>query len=368
MLNNNRSNNKLKILLVSPLPSEISFGGIGIWTVRFVDALKQRQNVEIRVVNSIPVDSKGKDIARSKNIFKKLNCNIRILKNIKKELKDFKPNLAHLNSSCTPFACVRDNLFLKAIFKRRVPSILHCRCNIKDQINNNKIGFSFFKRNIRLASGVFTLNGDSNQFVNNLGAESKCHIVPNFLHKSSVVENKTISEHIKNVTFVGHLVKQKGVEEIIFLANEFPDLCFTLVCGYTEQYPNSSLFPQNIEITGNLSVDAVFQTLDKSDVFLFPTHSEGFSNALLEAMARGLPVVATNVGANEDMLENKGGFIVDLKSNEQLKRALISIDDKMTRKMMSAWNINKVKESYTDEVVSNKILNIYYDLLREKRR
>ena len=359
------ANNFLKILLVSPLPSNTSFGGIGSWTVRFVDALKQSKNVEIRVVNSIPVDNSGKDIARSKNVFKKFNCNIRILKSIKKELSIFKPNVVHLNSSCTPFACIRDNLFLKTVLKKHVPSVLHCRCNVKDQINNNKIGLFFFKKNIRLASRILVLNNCSNRFVNDLGdVKSKCFVVPNFLQKSSIVGQKTINKHIENVSFVGHLVKQKGIEDIIFLANEFPNLHFTLACGYTEQYPNRNQFPKNIEITGNLPVDAVFQILDKSDVFLLPTYSEGFSNALLEAMARGLPVITTNVGANVDMLENKGGIVVDLQSNEKLKNALIQIDEELIRKEMSAWNINKVKSSYTEDVVSNIILKIYYDLLK----
>lgn len=368
MSNNDCSaNKKIRVLLVSPLPSSTSFGGIGIWTARFVEALKQKQNVEIRIVNSIPVDNNGKDIARSKNIFKKFNCNIRILKNIKRELNDFRPNVVHLNSSCTPFACARDYLFLKKIFKKHIPSVLHCRCNVKDQINNNKVGLFFFKKNIRLASRVLVLNKDSNLFVNTLkNAKVKCLIVPNFLQKNNVVEHKIIKQHIENVSFVGHLVKQKGIEEMIFLAKEFPKLHFTLACGYTEQYPNRSLFPQNVEITGNLVVDDVFQILDKSDVFLLPTHSEGFSNALLEAMARGLPIITTNVGANTDMLENKGGIIVDSKSNEQLKNALIRIDDELVRKEMSVWNINKVKSSYIEDIVPNNILNIYFDLMTTK--
>ena len=42
-----------------------------------------------------------------------------------------------------------------------------------------------------------------------------------------------------------------------------------------------------------------------ADIFLFPTLSEGFSNALLEAMASGLPIVATSVGAAPDLLESQ---------------------------------------------------------------
>lgn len=357
-------NKTLRILLVSPLPCSTSFGGIGIWTSRFADILKKKENLKLKIVDSVPVDSNGKDIARTKNILKKIICNIRIFKKIKKEINTFKPDVIHLNSSCTPFACIRDYWFLKTITRKRIPCILHCRCNVKDQLNNNKVGLFFFKKNIHLASAILVLNNFSYQFINNIKNKNlKCFILPNFIQKNNVVATKTINKHVKNVCFVGHLVRQKGIEEIILLANEFTNLRFTLVCGYTEQYPKKSLFPKNVEITGNVSIDNVFWILDNSDVFLFPTYSEGFSNALLEAMARGLPIITTNVGANSDMLENRGGIIVDSNSNEDLKKAMRIIGDESIRKEMSMWNINKVKNSYTEDAFMNKILNIYFDIL-----
>ena len=360
-------NRKIKVLLVSPLPSNTAFGGIGSWTVRFVESLKQNKNVNVRIVDSTPIDEKGNDIARSKNIFKKIICNLKVLKKINKELNEFKPDIIHLNSSCTRFACARDYLFLKTFSRRKIPSILHCRCNIEDQINGSKFGLFFFKRNIKISSCVLTLNRESNRFVNSFNnAKPECLVIPNFLQKNYIVRHKIINEHIENVSFVGHLVKEKGIEEIIFLAKEFPNLHFTLVSGYTEQYQSNNGFPKNIKITGNIPLDSVIRELDKSDVFLFPTHSEGFSNALLEAMARGVPVVTTNVGANIDMLESKGGIIVEPKSSNQLKSALMKIDDKLIRKEMSEWSINKVKYSYTEEVVLNRIVSIYYDLLEAK--
>ena len=53
--------------------------------------------------------------------------------------------------------------------------------------------------------------------------------------------------------------------------------------------------------------------LDKADVFLFPSYTEGFSISLTEAMASGLPCIASDVGANQDMLENHGGILIKTK-------------------------------------------------------
>lgn len=49
--------------------------------------------------------------------------------------------------------------------------------------------------------------------------------------------------------------------------------------------------------------ERVKNLLDQAGVFVFPSHSEGFVNALLEATARGVPIITTPVRANADMIE-----------------------------------------------------------------
>jgi glycosyltransferase involved in cell wall biosynthesis len=63
--------------------------------------------------------------------------------------------------------------------------------------------------------------------------------------------------------------------------------------------------------------------LSAADVGVLPSHQEGFSNALLEYMAAGLPVVATNVGGNRDaVVDGKTGFLVPAASPDALSKAL----------------------------------------------
>jgi glycosyltransferase involved in cell wall biosynthesis len=61
------------------------------------------------------------------------------------------------------------------------------------------------------------------------------------------------------------------------------------------------------------------------DVFVLPSEIEGFSLALLEAMARGLPCIATDVGGNREALSDGAGVLVPARNPEALAKALASV-------------------------------------------
>jgi glycosyltransferase involved in cell wall biosynthesis len=66
--------------------------------------------------------------------------------------------------------------------------------------------------------------------------------------------------------------------------------------------------------------------LAASDIFVLPSHQEGFSNALLEAMAARLPVVATSVGGNRDaVVENETGLLVPARDPDALAPAILTL-------------------------------------------
>jgi len=122
---------------------------------------------------------------------------------------------------------------------------------------------------------------------------------------------------------------------------------------------NKISFPPNINNVGIVDPECLKDILDDADIFLFPTYSEGFSNALLEAMARGLPIIATDVGANKDMIEEKGGIIIPTKDITSIVEAVKKLEDPQMRLNMSIWNIQKVKKYYTIDIVINHLEDVY---------
>jgi glycosyltransferase involved in cell wall biosynthesis len=73
------------------------------------------------------------------------------------------------------------------------------------------------------------------------------------------------------------------------------------------------------------SCDDVRPFLAAADVFVLPSRSEGISIALLEAMATGVPAVATDVGGNAEVIDDSVGLLVPSESPDTLAQAVISI-------------------------------------------
>jgi len=77
--------------------------------------------------------------------------------------------------------------------------------------------------------------------------------------------------------------------------------------------------------SGNLSHDEVMAHLSQSHVFVFPTHSEGFPKALLEAMACGLPIVASPVSVIPSLLEDGAGLLLNGQDASSIANALADL-------------------------------------------
>ena len=352
---------KKKVVILAPLPPPA--GGIAIWAEKMKKiSLKQEWYVNI-------VDEKvigGRQVfgdKTKKKLFTEIKRTIRIWKNLLKELKENDTYVVH---SCIPagytsmlreFVCA----ILTKIHKKKF--IVHFRCTIPNMINNKRT-LAMLKKLCNKSDYIIVLNKISYDYVKQI-TSTYLKIIPNFIDENEFFLKRKINKDIKKVLYVGGVVEEKGCLDIFKIAEHFPDITFELVGNYSSKMYDLSKNTKNVLLTGQLTKDIVNEKLKQADVFMFLSHyiGEGFSNALVEAMAMGLPCIVTDWASNKDMIESNGGFVINVNDVDGGIEALRKLNDKSLREKMSKWNIEKVKKCYSSKIVTDMYVDFYEEII-----
>lgn len=123
---------------------------------------------------------------------------------------------------------------------------------------------------------------------------------------------------------------------------------------------------QNLRFVGES--EKVLSLLPQCDLFFLPSRSEGFSNALIEAMACGLPCVATNVGGNAEAIEEgRSGYLVKSEdASAAADRILRLLANPDAAKVMGAVGRSIVEAKFTSDVMTQQLVGHYERLLAAK--
>lgn len=347
----------MKILLVSALP--LPMGGVAAWTEKYKKSCEQL-GVSLSIVNTAMLGRRGQRVNCKRNIIDEIKRTSKILHNMRQEIKRELPSIVHINTSCSKFGVFRDLLCMRVALRRRLPIVLHCHCNVEDQLEGN-LAQKAFHWMVNKANVVLTLNQLSYEYVKDM-TQREVRILPNFVESSVISQNYDIKDEIKEVLFVGHVQTKKGCKEILRVAERLPYIHFTLV-GQVSHKIEAMHCPDNVSLIGEVPHSEVQKYMQQADVYLFPSYTEGFSISLVEAMANGLPVIATDVGATKDMIDGDGGIMIPIRDVEAIIQAIQTLQDKDVRNKMSQWNVEKVKTCYTQERVIEQLFSYYREVL-----
>jgi glycosyltransferase involved in cell wall biosynthesis len=123
---------------------------------------------------------------------------------------------------------------------------------------------------------------------------------------------------------------------------------------------------EQVEITGEISQESLYQLYHKATIFVFPTLYEIQPVALLEAMAFGLPVIASRIGPIEDVvnLEKGSAILVDPNNIEEIADSVIRLlGDEPLRQELSAKGKKLVSQGFSYEQIAKEMLRVYEKVL-----
>jgi glycosyltransferase involved in cell wall biosynthesis len=195
------------------------------------------------------------------------------------------------------------------------------------------------------------------------------NFVKNWRNKRDLDENNLI------VIYTGRLVVNKGLELLLeawkIIIRSCPN-AYLLFLGDGSSgkfhYPSVEKELHNKVKMENIP-QVIFEGtspepeiyLGVSDIFAFPSRQEGLSNVLMEAMASGIGIVATDIGGNRELIKhNESGLLVPRDNAKSLTDAIISLaEDSEKRKSMGIKARELMQAHFSFEEIAKQYYNIY---------
>lgn len=328
------------------------------------------------------------DIPRSLSPLKLLKA----YSDIKKSLKRINPDILHTH---TPVASAISRVAAK---KTGVRKIIYTAHGFYFHENMGKLKYKlFFSLEKFLAKRytdlIFTVNEEdrktaiNNGFIpaekivntNSVGIDTKCKFNPERFSESfkkSLKENLKIKDNETVFTFVGRLVEEKGVFELIEAFSEASKKEVNtklLIIGETLKTDRDSGVKEKlmqIVMKNDIEDKVLFlghrddipELLSITDIFVLPSYREGMPVSPLEAMSMGVPVIGTDIrGMREEITEGKNGYLVPVKDFQKLANAMNKIIHE---------NI-KMKEFCRKNTIENfdmkKVIDLQIDFFRKRK-
>lgn len=366
----------MKVLLCTPYKDdpEIVRGGINQWGKNILDYYESnRDDLEL-----IPIsfDRHLSLIDTSTSIQRFINGlkdQITPIRKAIRAMREEKPDVIHICTSAG-MGCIRDYLLVSYARRHHIRSIIHLHFGrMPELLKTNNREWRILTAVLKKCDVVVPMNKPTEAVLYDNGFKNVKYL-PNPL-SNGIVEHinelgGTINRCPKRLLYVGHVYETKGVVELVEGCRDIEEVRIRIVGKYTKDIYNKlvSIGTKTnnagfIDFAGEISHEEVLKEFMEADLFVFPSYTEGFPNVILEAMACGCPIIASNVGAIPEMLDMDNepcGICIKPKSSKEVHDAVaFLLNDEEQKKVFSERARRRVNTMYSMPVVWKELVNIW---------
>lgn len=198
--------------------------------------------------------------------------------------------------------------------------------------------------------------------------QNKCIVIPNSIDSSLFKKLDKLECRLKLnvpqdafiVAFVGWFNERKGAKRVSDAISNLSDIeIYSFFIGQGHDNPDCP----GVLFKGPLKHSQIPQYLNAADVFVLPTLMEGCCNAVVEAMACGLPIISSNRPFNTDILDNSNAILVEPDNICEISEAIFRINsDSILRREMSRNSLIKAQD-LTIDARARKILEFIQQII-----
>lgn len=363
----------MKVLLCTPYDSsEQAIGGISVWARNIVGYHKSNpSNISLDILDCTRSRSINENTSRIKRLYYGVVDYCDLIKRIYIKAKTEQYDVVHINTTAS-LSCIKDIVLSRLLGRLGVKVFLHYHFGrIPQLVAAKNREWKMVSNSIKLAHKAIVMDHTSFVALKENGFENVLEIPnPYSPELESLVEKLTpmYSRTKRRILFLSRVFKKKGIYELVQACSKIPNIELRIVGPYEEVDKNKLLEIAGhgdwIHFIGPVKHDVVVREYLQCELFVLPTYTEGFPNAILETMLCKTPTIVTPVGAIPQMLDFDGqpcGIsirprnvedIVDaiqkLLGNEELEKtitergyqrvkALYSVE-KVCKQLFAAWN------------------------------
>ncbi len=217
----------------------------------------------------------------------------------------------------------------------------------------------------RQADLVFSYGGKITALIKSLGVKNeKIFELPSGVEASTLINQSSAIHTPLRLLFLGRYERRKGVEELnvvikdLLRQNGLPEFEMHFIGPIPEA---KKIRHGKVIYHGEIrDKSTLINKIKDCDVLLCPSWSEGLPNVLLEAMANGLTVLATDVGAVSVLVNSSNGFLIEKASTLKIKAGLIQILNSTPKQLneMKKNALNTIREKFTWEKLTSELIQI----------
>lgn len=308
-----------------------------------------------------------------------------------------RPSVFYFLLSSNRVGYLRDSVLVVTAWLFRCRIVAHYRgANFDNFYRLSSLPLRWYVRRVlRLMDGIIVQAGALKEMFRGIFPLESIQVLPNGLDFTNWTAPVRDSSPRVRLLFVGHLTFAKGFYDLILayqqLRVRYPqlELCYAgetmdnerqkfrvaellapehkrYFFDHVSEISNrikeflDSQESNHAKYLGRIAGDEKRRAFESADVFVLPSYTEGFSMAVLEAMAYGLPVVATRVGALQEILQDGNhGFLVQPRDAIDLAAKLrLLIDDGELRRKIGASNARQARDQYDIHRVAHRLWDI----------
>ncbi len=218
------------------------------------------------------------------------------------------------------------------------------------------------------ADAITVISKEAFDYYTSLGY--KVFQVPNALDITSLSENED-RRYLKQVIFAGRLSIEKGINTLIEIGKKLPSDIQLIILGTgpeEQKIKDLAKNKKNVHYLGYQNKKNTISLIRGSDILIQPSLKEGISSTILESMACGTIVIASNVGGNTELIENRvNGIIKDSNDSDSFVEEIITLfNNTELRQSLENQAQNTVKK-YDWNQIGNLYLNIYEFVLDKSK-